>query len=145
MCLIRQLGAAGTMILDCRIGQGSPCADDRHACKQAETNSLTKIRRFNLQYFQPQKLSGQEFKVNAEYFISALQSVRITHGCEDFFPRRVRRERRETTGRKKDTFRVYFISATSAPLRAHFPFGRVLVWACAQCQAVQCCSWNKMF
>jgi hypothetical protein len=36
-------------------------------------------------------------------------------------------------------------SATSAPLRAPFPSGMVLVWACAPCQAVEGWFWNKMF
>jgi hypothetical protein len=56
------------------------------------------------------------------FAIFALQSVTLTHVREDFFSRREHRERRETTGRKRDTFRVYFISANSTPLRATVSF-----------------------
>jgi hypothetical protein len=52
--------------------------------------------------------------------------VSSSHGREDFCSRRERRARRETTGKK---IHHLFISARSAPLRAPFPSGRVLVAA----------------
>jgi hypothetical protein len=81
------------------------------------------------------KTNGREGAQRAQkkgkpvFVFFALQSVRITHIREDFISRRERRERRETT-EKKDKFRIYFISATSAPLRGTVPSGRVLGAAC---------------
>ena len=56
--------------------------------------------------------------------LSALQSVRITHGREDFFSRRERGARGATTG--KEIRQGLFLRALRTPV----PSGRVLVAAC---------------
>jgi hypothetical protein len=72
--------------------------------------------------------------------LAALQSVRITHGREDFFSRRERGARGATTGKeiRQGLFlRALCASARTGPFRQGFGCG-------VPCQAVEFDLWNKM-